>query len=212
MRTAALVLLLLVQDPALFEEKFAGGKLGDGWTWIREDATGWKIDGGTLKVKCQPGSIWYKKRDAKNLLMRKLPIVATETAPIAIEVTVDSDPETNAEQCGLFLYYDDANYVKLIRECNKKKPGIVLARQAKGFPESLPPKEEIKGPIQLRLVWSGVSVAGSYKAGGDWVSIGDYELPESTSELKIGLGAHGAAPEADRWASFTSFRITKAVK
>ncbi|HLY08083.1 MAG TPA: DUF1349 domain-containing protein [Planctomycetota bacterium] len=208
MRVAGLVLLLLAQDPALVEEKFSG-KLSEGWTWIREDASGWKLEGSALRLKCLPGSIWYKKRDAKNLLVRKLPAVATQAAPLAIEVTVDSDPETNAEQCGLFLYYDDANYIKLIRECNKKKPGIVLARQAKGFPESLPPKDEPKGPILLKLIWSGATVSGSYKAAGDWVTIGEYELPESTSELKVGLGAHGAAADADRWASFTGFRITK---
>jgi hypothetical protein len=212
MRTAALMLLLCVQDPALYEETFAGGKLGDGWTWVREDAAGWKIEPGVLKVKSQPGSIWYKKRDAKNMLFRKLGVAATEAGPISIEVTVDSDPETNAEQCGLFLYSDEKNYVKLIRECNKSKPGIVLARQAKGFPESIPPKEEPKGPIRLKLVWSGAKVVGSYKAAGDWVTLGEYEMPESTGELKIGLGAHGAAPDADRWASFTAFRIAKAVK
>jgi len=212
MRTGALILLLCCQDPVLFEETFAGGKLGEGWSWVREDAAGWKIEPGVLKVKCLPGSIWYKKRDAKNLLLRKMPAAATAEAPVAVEVTVDSDPETNAEQCGLFLYYDDANYVKLIRECNRKKPGIVLARQAKGFPESLPPKDEPKGPIRLRLVWSGAMVAGSYKAGGDWVALGEYEMPESTSELRIGLGAHGAAPDADRWATFTGFRIAKAAK
>jgi hypothetical protein len=207
---AALGLLLLVQD-AVFEEKFAG-KLGEGWTWVREDATCWKLDGGSLKVKCLPGSIWYKKNDAKNFLMRKLPAAATEAAPLAIEVTVDSAPETNAEQCGLFLYYDDANYIKLIRECNKGKPGIVLAREQKGIPESLPPKEELKGPIRLKLVWSGTSVTGSYKAAGDWVALGDYELPLSDAELKIGLGAHGAPVDADRWATFTAFRISKAAK
>ena len=212
MRTAALALVLFTQDAALFEEKFAEGKLAEGWSWIREDATGWKVESGALKVKCLPGSIWYKKRDAKNLLVRKLAVAATEEAPVSIEVTVDSDPETNAEQCGLFLYSDEKNYVKLIRECNKSKPGIVLARQAKGFPESIPPKEEPKGPIRLKLVWSGAKVVGSYKAAGDWVTLGEYEMPESTGELKIGLGAHGAAPDADRWASFTAFRIAKAVK
>ena len=35
MRTAALALLLCLQDPALFEETFAGGKLAEGWSWIR---------------------------------------------------------------------------------------------------------------------------------------------------------------------------------
>ncbi|HVR85552.1 MAG TPA: DUF1349 domain-containing protein [Planctomycetota bacterium] len=208
---AALLLVLLGQDAALFEEKF-GAKLGEGWTWVREDASAWKLAGGALQVKCLPGSIWYKKRDAKNFLFRRFPVAATEAAPLAIEVTVDSAPETNAEQCGLFLYYDDANYIKLIRECNKGKPGIVLARQQKGFPESLPPKEELKGPIQLRMVWSGIKVSGFYKAAGDWVALGDYEIPGSDAELRIGLGAHGAPADADRWATFTGFRITKAAK
>ncbi|HUR37881.1 MAG TPA: DUF1349 domain-containing protein [Planctomycetota bacterium] len=209
---ATLVLALLLQDPPLFEEKFAGGKLGDGWTWLREDSGGWKLEGASLKMKALPGTIWYKKNDAKNLLLRKAPAPGTEAAPIAIEVTVDSVPETNAEQCGLFLYYDDSNYIKLIRECNKGKPGIVIAREQKGIPESLPPKEEIKGPVTLKLVWAGAKVTGFYKAAADWVTLGDYELPESAAELRIGLGAHGAPADANRWATFSAFKISKAAK
>ncbi|MBV8882334.1 MAG: DUF1349 domain-containing protein [Planctomycetaceae bacterium] len=208
---AALLLLTLAQDAPLFEDKFAG-KLLDGWTWVREDVAGWKVDGDALKLKCLPGTIWYKKNDARNILLRRLPVVATEAAPLAIEVTVDSAPETNAEQCGLFLYYDDGNYVKLVRECNKGKPGLVLAREQKGIPESLPPKEELKGPVRLKLVWTGAKVVGSYKAAADWVALGDYELPPSAAELRIGLAAHGAAVDADRWATFTAFRIAKAEK
>jgi hypothetical protein len=209
MRLAALALVLLAQDAPLFEEKFAG-KLGEGWSWVREDAAGWKVEAAALKLKALPGTIWYKKNDAKNLLLRKLPAPGTEGAPIAIEVTIDSAPETNAEQCGLFLYYDDSNYIKLIRECNKGKPGIVIAREQKGIPESLPPKEEAKGPIHLKLVLAGAKVTGSYKAAGDWITLGDYELPASDLEPKIVLAAHGAPAAADRWATFTNFRISKA--
>lgn len=208
MRLAALALVLLAQDVS-FEEKFAG-KLSDGWSWVREDASGWKLDGGALKIKAQPGTIWYKKNDAKNILVRKPPIAGTETAPIAIEVIVDNAPVTNAEQCGLLLYCDDSNYVKLIRECNKGKPGIVLARESKGIPESIPPKEEPKGPIHLKLVWSGAKVSGSYKAAGDWVELGDYDMPEG--DVKVALAAHGAPADADRWATFTSLKISKAAK
>ncbi len=209
MRLAALALVLLAQDAPIFEEKFAG-KLSDGWSWVREDAAGWKVDGGALKLKALPGSLWYKKNDAKNLLVRKLPAPPTESAPVAIEVTVDNDPVVNSEQCGLFLYADDGNYVKLIRECNKGKPGIVFAHEVKGFPESIPPKEQPKGPVQLKLVWAGPKVSGSYKAGGDWVALGDYDAPEG--EIKIALAAHGAPADADRWATFTSFKISKAAK
>jgi hypothetical protein len=211
MRLAALALVLLAQDAPIFEEKFAG-KLSDGWSWVREDAAGWKVDAGALKIKAQPGTIWYKKNDAKNLLVRKLPVAGTESAPVAVEVTVDNAPVTNAEQCGVLLYIDDSNYVKLIRECNKGKPGIVLARDQKGITESLPPKEEATGPIHLKLVWSGTKVVGSYKAAGDWVALGDYELPAAEADVKVALAAHGAPADADRWATFTAFKISKAGK
>ena len=40
MRIASLALVVLLgQEKALFEEKFSG-KLSDGWTWMREDASG----------------------------------------------------------------------------------------------------------------------------------------------------------------------------
>src|SRR5262249_12610864 len=211
MTFAALALFVLSQDAPIFEEKFAG-KLSDGWSWVREDAAGWKLEGGALKIKAQPGTIWYKKNDAKNILVRKVPGTATETSPLHIEVMVDSAPEANAEQCGLLLYFDDSNYVKLIRECNKGKPGIVLARESKGIPESLPPKEEAKGPIHLKLVWSGAKVAGLYKTSGDWIALGDYEMPAGEGELKIALASHGAPAAADRWATFSSLRVSKGTK
>src|SRR2546429_3612224 len=106
MRLAAMALLvLLLQDKVLFEEKFAG-KLSEGWTWLREDATGWKMESGALKIKAQPGKIWYKTKTAKNVLLRKLPGAGTAEAPVSIEVTAESGPEANSEQCGLYLYFD----------------------------------------------------------------------------------------------------------
>ncbi|HZE98771.1 MAG TPA: DUF1349 domain-containing protein [Planctomycetota bacterium] len=209
MSLAALALMLSLQDAPIFEEKFAG-KLSDGWTWLREDAAGWKLEGGGLRIKAQPGTIWYKKNDAKNILLRKSPVLGTEAAPISIEVTTDNAPEANAEQCGLLLYIDDSNYLKIIRECNKGKPGIVFAREQKGIPESLPPKEESSSKVQLKLVWSGAKVSGAYKAGGDWIAMGEYDVPEG--DLKIALACHGAPTTADRWATFTSLRVTKAAK
>ena len=36
-------------EKALFTEAFTD-KLADGWTWVREDAKGWRLDKGTLIV------------------------------------------------------------------------------------------------------------------------------------------------------------------
>lgn len=212
MRLAALALLaVLTQEKVLFEEKF-GGKLSDGWTWVREDAAGWKVDGGALRIKAQPGKIWYKTKTAKNLLLRKLPAAGTAEAPVSIEVTVDNAPEINAEQCGLYLHFDDANFVKIIREHVKGKTHVLLVREQKNIPEPQPPKEESATPTRLRLTWSGAKVSGSYKTGGDWVSAGEVELPAGASGGNAGLASHGGAPDADRWAKFSDFRIVQAVK
>ncbi len=94
MRIAALALIaLLCQEKALFEEKFAG-KLSDGWSWLREDAAGWKVDGGALSIKAQPGKIWYKTKTAKNVLLRKSPAQGTADAPVSAEVTPSSAAST----------------------------------------------------------------------------------------------------------------------
>ena len=82
MRLAALVLVLLAQDVS-FEEKFAG-KLSDGWSWVREDSAGWKLDGGALKIKAQPGTIWYKKNDAKNIITAIITIAVRWSSAHAI--------------------------------------------------------------------------------------------------------------------------------
>jgi regulation of enolase protein 1 (concanavalin A-like superfamily) len=211
MRLAAVLMAaVLLQDKPLFEEKFAG-KLSDGWIWVREDAAAWKVEGGALRIKAQPGKIWYKTKTAKNLLIRALSAPGTAEAPVTIEVTVEASPETNSEQCGLYFYLDDNNFVKIIREHLKGKTNILLVQEVKNIPQPQPAKEEAASSVRLRLAWSGAKVAGSYKAGGDWIAVGEAEVPAGAS-ASAGLASHGAAAEADRWSKFSDFRISKATK
>jgi regulation of enolase protein 1 (concanavalin A-like superfamily) len=211
MRLAAIALAVLVlQDKALFEEKFAG-KLSDGWTWLREDASGWKLEGGALQIKAQPGKIWYKTKTAKNVLTRVLPAAGTADAPVSIEVTVEGSPETNSEQCGLYFYLDDSNFVKIIREQLKGKTNILLVQEVKNIPQPQPAKEEAAASVRLRLTWTGTKVSGAYKAAGDWIAVGEAEIPPVTS-ASAGLASHGGAADADRWSKFSDFRISKAAK
>jgi len=212
MRIAALALVVLVnQEKVLFEEKF-DGKLSDGWTWVREDAAGFKVEGGALKIKAQPGKIWYKTKTAKNFLLRKLPAAGTAEAPLTIEVAVESAPEVTAEQAGLYLHFDDGNFVKIIHEHVKGKKQILLVREQKNLPEPLPPKEEAASPVRLRLTWSGGKVSGAYKAAADWVPVGEVELPAGVSGGNVALASHGGTPEADRWAKFSALRIVQGAK
>lgn len=204
---AALLALLTFQDKALFEEKFEG-KLSEGWSWLREDAAGWKLEGGALRIKTQPGTLFYKSNNAKNVLLRKPPAAGTEAAPVAFEATVESAPAKDAEQVGLLFYVDEDNYVKLVREFLKGKTNVVMAREAKRIFENLPAKEEAAARYRLRLVWAGPKVSGFINIDGDkgWTPVGTYDVPPGENP-QFGLCAHGAAADADRWASITGLRI-----
>jgi len=209
MRTAAaLLVVLLSQEKVLLEEKFAG-KPGAGWTWAREDAGAWKVDGGALQIKALPGKIWYKTKTAKNFLTHKLPAAGTAEAPVTLDLTVASATETTAEQCGLYLHFDDSNFVKIIREHVKGKTQVLMVREQKNVPEPQPPKEETAPSVRLRLTWAGAKVSGSYKAAGDWVPVGEVELPAGVDGGSVGLASHGGAADADRWAKFTALRVVQ---
>lgn len=198
---------LLLQEKPIFEDPFSN-KLKDGWTWLREDAAGWKLDGGALRIKAQPGKLWYKTKTAKNVLLRKSPASGTPEAPVTFEVTVESAPESASEQCGLYLILDEKNFVKIIREYLKGKTNILLVREQNGIPEPQKVHEESAASVRLRLSWSGPSVSGAYKAAGDWIALGDVPAPAGETPASVALASHGAAPEADRWTRFTEFRIT----
>lgn len=209
MGIAALALLsVFVQDQTLFEDKFAG-KLSDGWTWVREDAAGWKVESGALRIKAQPGKIWYKQKTAKNLAIRKLPVSGTAEAPVAIEVSIESAPDTNSEQCGLYLYFDDANFVKIIREHLKGKNNILMVRELKNIPEPQKPVEEASSSVRLRLVWSGAKVKGFYKTTGEWIAVGEVDSPSADGPASAGLACHGGAADGEHWAKFSDFKVLK---
>jgi hypothetical protein len=212
MRFAAVALVaLLGQEKILFEDKF-DGKLSSGWTVVREDAGAWKVEGGALKIKALPGKIWYKTKTAKNFIVRKLNAAGTAEAPVSIEVTIESAPEITAEQAGLYLHFDDANFVKIIRENVKGKIQVLLVREQKNVPEPQAPKEESAGPVRLRLTWAGGKVSGAYKTTGDWVPAGEVELPAGVDGGSAGLACHGGAPDADHWAKFSALRIVQGAK
>jgi hypothetical protein len=208
---AAALVMILFQEKVLFEDKFAG-KMSEGWTTLREDTGGWKVEGGALKIKAQPGKIWYKTKTAKNVQVRKLPDKGTADAPLALEVTVENAPEVTSEQAGLYLYFDDNNFVKILREHVKGKTNVLLVKEQKGIPEPQPGKEEASPSVRLRLVWSGGRVSGSYKTGGDWVPVGEVECPNPDGPGSAALACHGGPADADRWAKFSDFKIVKLAK
>src|ERR1700685_1013130 len=114
----ALILLVLApvasaQEKSLFTEPFAE-KLADGWTWLREDPKGWRLDKGTLIVRTATGGLWRKDNGGSNILLRTPPKV--KDGKLAVEVLIDIQPTNAYENAGLIWYYDDDNYVIMVKE------------------------------------------------------------------------------------------------
>src|SRR6266566_455463 len=113
-------------DEVLFQDDFKG-KLGEGWSWVREHREAWRASERGLEVRIEPGNQWGPQNDAKNVLVRAAP--ETTNAEIAFTASVENHPTGQYEQVDLVWYYDDSNMVKLGEELVDGKLSIVMGRE-----------------------------------------------------------------------------------
>src|SRR6266571_918130 len=113
-------------DDALFQDDFQG-KLGEGWSWVREHREAWRVTGRGLEVRIEPGNMWGPANDARNVLVRPAPGTANEG--IEVSVTVENRPTSQYEQADLVWYFDDSHMVKLGQELVDGKLSIVMGRE-----------------------------------------------------------------------------------
>src|SRR5262245_8223627 len=92
-------------DEFLFEDNFQG-KLGEGWSWLREHREAWRIKEGALEIRLEPGNMWGPPNNARNVLVRPAPDATAAT--IEISVNVENRPTEQYEQVDLVWYYDDS--------------------------------------------------------------------------------------------------------
>jgi hypothetical protein len=210
-RTAALVLIALSQQQpkVVFEDRFQG-KLKEGWTWVREDAAGRKVEDGVLKLRALPGSFWGKAADAKNILVRGVPSSGVGLS-LSAEVTVAFDPKAPSEQAGVLLRTSDDDYAKLVLQYHDGALRIVFALERDGVPEliALP---DAKGTSScLRLSWEGNKIIAETRADEtkEWAILSYGGVPFRTEPvvLSAGLFAQGAPADVERWAEFRNFRV-----
>lgn len=199
------LLLALLATTTVFEDPFKD-KLADGWTWVREDPQGWKIDANGLHIRPQSGTLWKTANNAKNVLLRARPDGLSE---FIIEVTATAAPESAGEQCGLIVYLDDDTYVKLVFESLEGKRWIVFGKEVKGEGRMVNriPADALKS-AHLRLAVSQGKAVGSLIDGTGATEVGATEFAVDPA-MKVGVVSHGAATDADRWATFTGFTLIK---
>ena len=181
-------------------------RLADGWSWIRESRSDWRVMERGLEIRVQPGNMWGPANNATNVLTRPLP--ESGTNGIEISVTVENHPTEQYEQADLVWFYDESHMVKLGQELVDGKLSIVMGREEKDKTSTMAilPLESFR--VRLRLTTKDNRIRGEYRLPGQekWVRVGECDLPEIGSP-KASLQVYQGPKTVERWARFTEFSV-----
>ena len=197
-------------DEAVFQDDFKG-KLGDGWTWVREHRERWRVGERGLEVRVEPGNMWGGANNAKNVLVRPAPGPAQ--GEIEVSVTVENRPTEQYEQVDLVWYYDDSHMVKLGQELVDGKLSIVMGREEADRTRTIAIIPLDSFSVRVRFVVSGNTIRGQFRpAGADaWRDAGECDLPVKGAP-KISLQFYQGPASAEHWAKVSEFRVARRVK
>lgn len=197
----------LAADETVVREDFER-KLADGWLWVRENPSAWRVTGHGLEVRSLPGNMWGPPNNAVNVLVRPLPNFTNSTLEIA--VTIENRPTEQYEQADLVWYYDDSHMVKLGQELVDGKLSIVMGREEKDRTRTIAiiPLNSFK--VRLRLTANGGLLRGEFRLPEDekWRLAGECDMP-AKGEPKASLQTYQGPKAAEHWVKFTEFRVVK---
>lgn len=183
----------VVAEPrVLLEDRFAG-RLGEGWTWLRENPAAWRVITNGLEIRLEPG----RAETVKNALRRKVPSRAGRRLAFEVTVIFTTPPTNQYEQAGLTWYADDKPVFKLVHELVDGRIVIIPGKLATDG-----------GPVCLRLVVTNGKYTAQFRPAGEpeFRTVASGELPPATTEHISLQGYHGPA-EAEHWVRFEQFRI-----
>jgi regulation of enolase protein 1 (concanavalin A-like superfamily) len=212
-RLSAALLLLGVAPGRAADATFADdfqGKLGAGWSWVREHRQAWRVTDRGLEVRIEPGNMWGPANDAKNVLLRPAPIAAD--GEIEVSVTVENRPTSQYEQVDLVWYFDDGHMVKLGQELVDGKLSIVMGREESDKTRTVAIIPLRSFSVQLRLAVKGNRIRGQFRPAGfeQWRDAGECDLPAVTDgQAKISLQFYQGPAKVEHWARVTEFRIRR---
>jgi regulation of enolase protein 1 (concanavalin A-like superfamily) len=195
----------------LFSDNFKG-KLGEGWSWVREHPTTWRISEQGLQIRIEPGNMWGGQNNARNLLVRALPAAAQES--IEVSVTFENKPTNLYEQVDLVWYYDDSNMVKLGQELVDGKLCIVMGREEgdKTRTIAIVPLDPTSARVDVRFQAGKNQLRGDFRLAGttEWRHAGECDLPApANAKPRISLQCYQGPSDQEHWAVISNFRIRK---
>ncbi len=194
-------------NEALFQDDFKG-KLGGGWSWVREDTKGWRVTERGLEIRVQPGNMWGPANNAKNVLVRNAPNPATDE--IEVSVSVINQPTEQYEQVDLVWYYDDSHMVKLGQELVDGKLSIVMGGEENDKTRTIAIIPLKSFSVQLRLSKTANRIHGQFRTpdAETWQEAGECDLPVHGTP-KVSLQCYQGPANVEHWARITEFRIRR---
>ena len=191
----------------MFQDDFRG-RVGDGWSWVREHREYWRVTERGLEVRLEPGNLWGPQNDAKNVLVRPAPDVTK--GEIEAAVSVENQPTHQYEQVDLVWYFDDSNMVKLGQELVDGKLSIVMGREEKDKTRTIAILPLASTSVRLRFFAKGNQIRGQFRTAEviEWQHVGECTLPTpEKSTAKISLQFYQGAAGVEHWARVTEFRL-----
>jgi len=188
-----------------FHDDFRG-RLADGWSWVREDPSDWRVTERGLEIRIRPGNLWGPANDARNVLVRQ--VATASNAATEITVTLENRPTGQYEQTDLVWYYDDSHMVKLGQELVDGKLSLVMGREENDHARTIAIIPIQSAVVQVRLTVTNQSIRGEFRerAQGDWRFAGECDLPIKGSP-KISLQTYQGPKGVEHWARFREFSI-----
>jgi regulation of enolase protein 1 (concanavalin A-like superfamily) len=199
-------------DEILFQDNFKG-RLGPGWSWMREHPQAWRVTEHGLEVRIEPGNMWGPENSARNLLVRSAP--DTSTSEIEISVNVENKPSNQYEQVDLVWYYNDSNMVKIGQELVDGKLSVVMGREENDKTRTIAIVPLDSSSVRLRMIVKGSHIRGEFKTAGasDWHAVGQCDAPAIVNgQAKLSLQFYQGPLEVEHWARVTEFIIRTGVK
>ena len=183
-----------LDEQIIFEEHF-DGKLDEGWSWLRENPSQWRLANGGLEIQVKPGVA----DTVRNALVRPAP--DRNEGAFAIEVTVTSHtaPTQQYEQAGITWYCDGKAVIKEVKEL------------IDGNVYVFPGKKPMSDPgVRLRLVVTANSWEAQYRLVDEdtFQSAATGELPTPGVD-QVSIQCYNGPPNEAHWIRFEDFCIKR---
>jgi len=196
------------QTGSRFDDNFRG-TLDNDWFWVRQNSEGWRLTESGLEILVEPGTMWSKTGDAKNVLLRRLP--EGWESGIDISCQLWHSPKKRWEQANLVWYFDDGHMIKLGLEIEHGVPNIIMGRKDNNKGKTLAIIPYADPDVQLRFTFNGQNLVGYFRKPGaeTWTQAAETTLPTSPEirTAHISLQCYGGEADSNRWARFGSLTI-----